>query len=620
MDPRPGRPSAPCDAECAFLREYEARYPHFYAPYGGVVVGDLLISACSEHLAESFSNRDLEPPPADPPTLPDLVLPVKEFSDSLHDYVFSTPYPDPDVVSSRLRLVQLADLFSAMSERQWRNCRLVSTFVTLGVLLEIALVHRFQDPAWCQVVFHVVKAVVYGAMPSLEFHLSVLYGHFEVGQRGGLVDGVEAQPCVGGRYHMEPLLRYRLFYPPYRVQRGLSLLQQYFALLRVANLSLEFLLCRTHDPTRPMRSLLYPDQGSKDLYDLVHQDGLPSAHSGEDPGDFLHDEFPEVDEGVWDQARAQHNAHVADEYMGLFSYLMMKGDAPALTSLREYRQCIELQHQTGESPRRPVELGFPVDSDLWCPGSFPLVLSSHTNASSCSSVLRVYNCYTGMQAPHERGPYPADRRPAGRGSGNAGAGDLPLIRPEDLGRVVGVVSHLLPSSVQLPSNFDRGAPGPADPLASYLGGTPGPSSRGARVLLAAHTLSHRRLFAGLFQCSPSLFYVFRRSVVIEGLSRAISLVDLRWMASRPLLDLVDEYVAPSSPVPCPFVGLVVSDTKALVVPFPVCREHLEELLEASGVERVEGRGGPPDYGVFPSDCGGLVWALPCSGGGGGAPS
>ena len=85
MDPRPGRPSAPCDAECAFLRKYKARYPHFYAPYGGVVVGDLLISACSEHLAESFSNRDLEPPPADPPTLPNLVLPVKEFSDSLHD-------------------------------------------------------------------------------------------------------------------------------------------------------------------------------------------------------------------------------------------------------------------------------------------------------------------------------------------------------------------------------------------------------------------------------------------------------------------------------------------------------------------------------------------------------
>ena len=489
MDPRPGRPSAPRDAECSFLREYEAPPPHFYAPHGGVVVVDLLISACSEHLAESLSNRDLGPPPADPPTLPDLVLPVKQFSDSLHDYVFSTPYPDPDVVSSRLQSVQLADLFSAMSERQWRNCRLVSTFVTLGVLLEIALVHRFQDPVWCQVVFHVVRAVVYGAMPSLEYHLSVLHGHFEVGQRGGLVNGVEAQPCVGGKYHMEPLLRYRLFYPLYRNQRGLSLLQQYFALLRVANLSLEFLLGRAHDPARPMRSLLYPDQGSKDLYDLVHKDGPPSAPSEEGSGDFHNGEFSEVDEGVWDQARAQHNAHMADEYTGLIYYLIKTGNASALTSLREFRQCIELQRQTGESPRRPVELGFPVDSDRWCAGSFPLVLSSHTNASSCSSVLRFYNCYIDMQAPRERGPYPADRSPAVRGPGGSVAGDPPLIRPEDLSKVVGVVSHLLPPSVVLPSNFDRGAPGPADPLASYLGGPPGPSSSGARILLTAHTLS-----------------------------------------------------------------------------------------------------------------------------------
>ena len=33
------------------------------------------------------------------------------------------------------------------------------------------------------------------------------------------------------------------------------------------------------------------------------------------------------------------------------------------------------------------------------------------------------------------------------------------------------------------------------------------------------------------------------------------------------------------------------------------------LLEVSGVEGAGGREGPPDYGVFPSDYGGLVWAI-----------
>ena len=96
----------------------------------------------------------------------------------------------------------------------------------------------------------------------------------------------------------------------------------------------------------------------------------------------------------------------------------------------------------------------------------------------------------------------------------------------------------------------------------------------------------------------------------DQLDRVVPLVDVRWSSDTAVVRLSDGvYIEPPSRRRA-WVGLIVSDGMALVLPYPVPHDHLRSLLWAHGELSVEGSTEQPDYGVFLQGGSGPVWAIP----------
>lgn len=518
-----------------------------------------------------------------------------------HQVLHQREYPRPYDLYRRLEPPHLLEWLSLAGDSLLQSDYLLMSLMSLGVFVEVALLHIQDNPGWYDVLRQVLLlATAKGALLSLGYHLEVLGRSLGAAALGSPHDDncFEVCPFVAGTVHRYRHLKYRLHFPLFRVFGNTIVPQRYLALLRLADAAVEFCRVRTSPVLRHIRHLVCPDPGAAVLRSWLHTSVLHPSPPNHEPDGLFPPKEVDFDPAVWSVAKHQLAAWTAAEYRLVLHCLSVSGDRRTLDVLRSLRRVIHSSNHAGQLPRPPADLGAGSLLEMpWSDTSPHSVLSPPVGGGD-PAVQRLYTQILQVTAdPPAVRPGRDDYEWVNKASRWGESAPLG-------GAAVGAVLAGAPLLRE---------PSPQPPLPNFGLESPGPAAPGLRHSVEA-TL--REMLSRTLSVEAADLYVTLRSMEMPvGVVGEVPLVDLRWANVCDFGELSGLVPSVLHPPRHRWLGLVLSVTSALVVPLPVRPEFLEGVLEELSLS-AEGSlsdmpvAGAPDYGVFFDGDAGRIWALP----------